>query len=257
MKNITPPGVQNSNFLELILQAHSLSSRGKNRARSSASSSSSSTLTASSSDVSIKRFVNNKDSLNNNNNQDTVSEVQLHTATDDIISHPGLYKEPRLNKSDSASLSQHQWLNSRHGSHVPLSPNSIDNRYTCLMIFKHCEYFADDFMLLSFLCRRLRAIQISISHDQLNNRSYNDQDDLLAGTGHHGQSLGNTLTPIVQQPTRRGVSLGRESFRHHHQRNQIVSGCVPQNLVFRGDQQHQSPNLNIDNCFVLKSQLRR
>lgn len=212
-------------------RAHSLSSRGKNRARSSASSSSSSTLTASSSDVSIKRFVNNKDSLNNNNNQDTVSEVQLHTATDDIISHPGLYKEPRLNKSDSASLSQHQWLNSRHGSHVPLSPNSIDNR--------------------------LRAIQISISHDQLNNRSYNDQDDLLAGTGHHGQSLGNTLTPIVQQPTRRGVSLGRESFRHHHQRNQIVSGCVPQNLVFRGDQQHQSPNLNIDNCFVLKSQLRR
>ena len=108
-------------------------------------------------------------------------------------------------------------------------------------------------MILCAFSFRLRAIQISISHDQLNNRNQ-DQDDLLAGTG-HGQALGNTLTPIVQQPTRRGVSLGRESFRHH--RNQIVSGCVPQNLVFRADQQHQSPNLNIDNCFVLKSQLRR
>merc|ERR1719273_804232 len=46
-------------------RAHSLSSRGKSRPRSSASSSSS-TLTASSSDLSIKRYVNNKDSLNNN-----------------------------------------------------------------------------------------------------------------------------------------------------------------------------------------------
>ena len=130
----------------LQFQAHSLSSRGKNRARSSASSSSSSTLTASSSDVSIKRFVNNKDSLNNNNNQDTVSEVQLHTTDTDIISHPGLYKEPRLNKSDSASLSQHQWLNSRHGSHVPLSPNSIDNRYTCQEPIYFAKWFYVPFL---------------------------------------------------------------------------------------------------------------
>ena len=55
------------------------------------------------------------------------------------------------------------------------------------------------------------------------------------------------IMPIVHQPRR---PLGRESFR---QRN---LGCVPQNLVFRGDMQHP-PNLNIDNCFVLKSQLRR
>ena len=102
--------------------------------------------------------------------------------------------------------------------------------------------------LLSLL--RLRAIQISISHDQLNNRNSNNDDDLLATTNMAatGSAVsGNTLAPmmpIVQQPRR---PLGRESFR---QRN---IGCVPQNMVFRQDQ----PNLNIDNCFVLKSQLRR
>ena len=61
------------------LQAHSLSSRGKGRSKSS-NSSSSSTLTASSSDVSIKRYTNNKDSLNNNNqacNIDSVSDIQV------------------------------------------------------------------------------------------------------------------------------------------------------------------------------------
>ena len=36
--------------------------------------------------------------------------------------------------------------------------------------------------LLSLL--RLRAIQISISHDQLNNRNSNNDDDLLATTNH-------------------------------------------------------------------------
>ena len=107
-------------------QAHSLSSRGKTRARSSASSSSSSTLTASSSDVSIKRYV--KDSLNNNHS-DTEVQSNEESLASTTTTHPGLYKEPRLNKSDSASLSQHQWLNGRLGSHVPLSPNSIDNRY--------------------------------------------------------------------------------------------------------------------------------
>ena len=232
-------------------QAHSLSSRGKTRARSSASSSSSSTLTASSSDVSIKRYV--KDSLNNNHSDTEVQSNEESLAS--TTTHPGLYKEPRLNKSDSASLSQHQWLNGRLGSHVPLSPNSIDNRYI-LQYYQGLETLANIYVIL--LLGRLRAIQISISHDQLNNRtaSYNHldmpSDDLLTTqTGHHNPALGNTLTPIVQQPTRR-VSLGRESFR---QRN--IAGCVPQNLVFRGDQQHQSPNLNIDNCFVLKSQLRR
>ena len=60
-----------------------------------------------------------------------------------------------------------------------------------------------------------------------------------------GNTLAPTMMPIVQQPRR---PLGRESFR---QRN--IQGCVPQNMVFRQDQ----PNLNIDNCFVLKSQLRR
>ena len=61
----------------------------------------------------------------------------------------GLYREPRLNKSDSASLSQYQQqqqmvLNGHgghfggqgghfgghrgQGSNLPLSPNSIDNR---------------------------------------------------------------------------------------------------------------------------------
>ena len=60
--------------------------------------------------------------------------------------------------------------------------------------------------------------------------------------------------PIIQQqPIRRSLPHGRESFR---QRN---LGCIPQNMVFRGDNNllHQPPNLNIDNCFVLKSQLRR
>ena len=136
-----------------------MSSRGKGRAKSSASSSSS-TLTASSSDVSIKRYVNNKDSLNNNNNNgngiDSVSDIQpsahhgspgqtaatinnIATAAGfPTVSQLGLYREPRLNKSDSASLS-HQ-LNASaggslgllrgqcQGSNVPLSPNSIDNR---------------------------------------------------------------------------------------------------------------------------------
>ena len=121
------------------MQAHSLSSRGKARARSSASSSSS-TLTASSSDVSIKRYTN---SLNNNN--DTASDIV--TAAPSIITEEtqqqqanvgsGLYREPRLNKSDSASLSQHQMLNGRcQGSNVmPLSPNSIDNRWW--VFFQH------------------------------------------------------------------------------------------------------------------------
>merc|ERR1719273_2353335 len=220
-------------------RAHSLSSRGKGRSKSS-NSSSSSTLTASSSDVSIKRYTNNKDSLNNNNqacNIDSVSDIQASSPTINNselhagypASQLGLYREPRLNKSDSASLSQHQQqllnasLRGCQGSNVPLSPNSIDNR--------------------------LRAIQISISHDQLNNRNSNNDDDLLSTTNvaATGAVSGNTLAPmmpIVQQPRR---PLGRESFR---QRN---IGCVPQNMVFRQDQ----PNLNIDNCFVLKSQLRR
>merc|ERR1712228_1027161 len=85
-----------------------------------------------------------------------------------------------------------------------------------------------------------------------NNRNSNNDDDLLATTNHvaatgpnsSGNTLAPSIMPIVQQPRR---PLGRESFR---QRN---LGCVPQNLVFRQDQ----PNLNIDNCFVLKSQLRR
>lgn len=224
-------------------RAHSLSSRGKGRSKSS-NSSSSSTLTASSSDVSIKRYTNNKDSLNNNNqacNIDSVSDIQASSPTINNselhagypASQLGLYREPRLNKSDSASLSQHQQqllnasLRGCQGSNVPLSPNSIDNR--------------------------LRAIQISISHDQLNNRNSNNDDDLLATTNHvaatgpnsSGNTLAPTMMPIVQQPRR---PLGRESFR---QRN--IQGCVPQNMVFRQDQ----PNLNIDNCFVLKSQLRR
>ena len=62
------------------------------------------------------------------------------------------------------------------------------------------------------------------------------------------------IMPIIQQqPIRRSLPHGRESFR---QRN---LGCIPQNMVFRGDNNllHQPPNLNIDNCFVLKSQLRR
>lgn len=111
------------------------------------------------------------------------------------------------------------------GSNVPLSPNSIDNR--------------------------LRAIQISISHDQLNNytNSNNEDHDLLATSNEDSpiSVMGsNTLMPIVQQPRR---PIGRESFRMQ-QRN--AAGCVPQNLVFR-----EQPNLNIDNCFLLKSQLRR
>jgi len=246
-------------------RAHSLSSRGKSRPRSSASSSSS-TLTASSSDLSIKRYANNKD---NNGNHDSGSDITTSSgggngssgvdqnnhhsefyrnfagsisnaslqpsANTTSNTHLGLYREPRLNKSDSASLSGGLHNNSTNrfqtANHsVPLSPNSIDNR--------------------------LRAIQISISHDQLNNRtisSNNDDQDLLGSSPPMtlgGQLATQPIMPIITQPRR--PSIGRESFR---QRN---LGCVPQNLVFRGDSAAQiAPNLNIDNCFVLKSQLRR
>lgn len=88
-------------------QAHSLYSKGGSKgSKKSSASSSSSTLTASSSDISIKRYANNKDSLNNNESGSTAPI-------------DGLYREPRLNKSDSAGLSM---------QNVPLSPNSIDNR---------------------------------------------------------------------------------------------------------------------------------
>ena len=82
---------------------------GRKGSKKSSASSSSSTLTASSSDISIKRYANNKDSLNNNEGIDK-GHVEL-----------GLYREPRLNKSDSVGLS-------KSISNVPLSPNSIDNR---------------------------------------------------------------------------------------------------------------------------------
>ena len=95
-------------------------------------------------------------------------------------------------------------------------------------------------------CFRLRAIQISISHDQLNNRtisSNNDDQDLLASSPPMtlgGQLATQPIMPIITQPRR--PSIGRESFR---QRN---LGCVPQNLVFRGDSAAQiAPNLNIGN----------
>ena len=93
-------------------------------------------------------------------------------------------------------------------------------------------------------CFRLRAIQISISHDQLNNRtisSNNDDQDLLGSSPPMtlgGQLATQPIMPIITQPRR--PSIGRESFR---QRN---LGCVPQNLVFRGDSAAQiAPNLNI------------
>ena len=53
-----------------------------------------------------------------------------------------------------------------------------------------------------------------------------------------GQLATQPIMPIITQPRR--PSIGRESFR---QRN---LGCVPQNLVFRGDSAAQiAPNLNI------------
>lgn len=244
--------------MTLLLQAHSLSSRGKTRGgtRSSASSSSS-TLTPSSSDVSIKQqYTNNKDSLNNNesiiDSQGASTPGTEPKQLEEAIQHQqhsgSLYREPRLNKSDSASLSHHQMFldAGSQGSNVPLSPNSIDNRLVQKLPLK--KIFETQWLITIF---RLRAIQISISHDQLNNytNSNNEDHDLLATSNEDSpiSVMGsNTLMPIVQQPRR---PIGRESFRMQ-QRN--AAGCVPQNLVFR-----EQPNLNIDNCFLLKSQLRR
>ena len=100
------------------------------------------------------------------------------------------------------------------------------------------------FSICFFFRFRLRAIQISISHDQLNNRtisSNNDDQDLLASSPPMtlgGQLATQPIMPIITQPRR--PSIGRESFR---QRN---LGCVPQNLVFRGESAAQiAPNLNI------------
>ena len=120
--------------------------------------------TASSSDLSIKRYANNKD---NNGNHDSGSDVTTssggnggdhrnhhsefcrtfgsssNTSQPSVSSattsntHLGLYREPRLNKSDSASLSvnglhnTNRFQTANHHS-VPLSPNSIDNRYVFL-----------------------------------------------------------------------------------------------------------------------------
>ena len=100
------------------------------------------------------------------------------------------------------------------------------------------------FNMFFFFRFRLRAIQISISHDQLNNRtisSNNDDQDLLGSSPPMtlgGQLATQPIMPIITQPRR--PSIGRESFR---QRN---LGCVPQNLVFRGESAAQiAPNLNI------------
>ena len=72
--------------------------------------------------------------------------------------------------------------------------------------------------------------------------------------GSASSTLAPAMMPIVQQPRR---PLGRESFR---QRNiGCASNAIPQNLVFRAGEHQamQQANLNIDNCFILKSQLRR
>ena len=113
--------------------------------------------------------------------------------------------------------------------------------FLCITIVSHsCTYFFQ-YVFFRF---RLRAIQISISHDQLNNRtisSNNDDQDLLGSSPPMtlgGQLATQPIMPIITQPRR--PSIGRESFR---QRN---LGCVPQNLVFRGDSAAQiAPNLNI------------
>jgi hypothetical protein len=96
---------------------------------------------------------------------------------------------------------------------------------------------------------RLRAIQISISHEQLNNGNNGDHSPSSTSSSSSPSVAENAaiIMPIVHQ---RRPSVGRESFR---QKN---IGCVPQNSAASNNKE-QTPNLNIDNCFVLKSQLRR
>ena len=113
--------------------------------------------------------------------------------------------------------------------------------FLCITIVSHGYTYFFQYVFFRF---RLRAIQISISHDQLNNRtisSNNDDQDLLGSSPPMtlgGQLATQPIMPIITQPRR--PSIGRESFR---QRN---LGCVPQNLVFRGESAAQiAPNLNI------------
>ena len=119
--------------------------------------------------MSIKRYANNKD---NNGNHDSGSDITTSSgggngssgvdqnnhhsefyrnfagsisnaslqpsANTTSNTHLGLYREPRLNKSDSASLSGGLHNNSTNrfqtANHsVPLSPNSIDNRFVFLV----------------------------------------------------------------------------------------------------------------------------
>jgi hypothetical protein len=88
--------------------------------------------------MSIKRYANNNN--NNNNNNDTVSANVIVTSPTPEPPQAGLYREPRLNKSESSSLTKTQQqyggglLNRCQGTYVPLSPNSIDNRLVYIFV---------------------------------------------------------------------------------------------------------------------------
>lgn len=165
-------------------RAHSLSSCGKQRLRPFQHASAAS-------ETSNKKWSNNINNNNNNNNfiSESASAVVASSSVQNGETN-GLYKEPRLNKSDSTGLAQNV-------GYIPLSPNSIDDR--------------------------IRAIQQGLTNKRLNNTTTNDK----------------------LPPTRRIIS-GRESFRQRSSSSQAVGGSTK-----------EQQNLNIDNCFLLKSQLRR